>query len=48
MAMFDDVLINTYEGKLEKSEEELIADSIKVFVKAISDGADDIIKKIIG
>ena len=48
MAMFDDVLINTYEGKLEKSEEEIIADGIKVFVKTIYDGADEIIKKIIG
>lgn len=48
MAMFDDVLINTYEGKLEKREEDLIADGIKILVKTIYDSADDIIKKIIG
>ena len=43
-----DVLINTYEGKLEKREEDLIADGIKILVKTIYDSADDIIKKIIG
>ena len=46
MAMFDDVLMNSYEGKLPKTDEEIIGESIGEIVGTLYNGAVESIEEV--